>query len=246
MEDEDGRFQIEPQSGTWVIVDTTQTNEFGLPLVRGPFGSLTARSRGDRNRPRRGTVSESPLAERIQQARQGRPGAAAFRCRVAEARRREEDCGCRGRGRSDEEGLDRGRRGQAHGGPRADEEPRCCRTRARAEGRARTAARAEVDPRARGRPTGANARRLIERLRDLDISDPEGLARAEFAQREPAVARVALERQLRAATRSSQDAGSRRQGRDRIILAGKDDDSTLSGDSRTVRAARSTRSTLSD
>ena len=41
-ETRDGRFQIEPQSGTWVIVDTTQTNEFGLPLVRGPFPSLTA------------------------------------------------------------------------------------------------------------------------------------------------------------------------------------------------------------
>ena len=41
-ETKDGRFQIEPQSGTWVIVDTTQTNEFGLPLVRGPFPSLTA------------------------------------------------------------------------------------------------------------------------------------------------------------------------------------------------------------
>ena len=41
-ETRDGRFQIEPQSGTWVIVDTTQTNEFGLPLVRGPFGSLGA------------------------------------------------------------------------------------------------------------------------------------------------------------------------------------------------------------
>ena len=41
-ETKDGRFQIEPQSGTWVIVDTTQTNEFGLPLVRGPFPSLGA------------------------------------------------------------------------------------------------------------------------------------------------------------------------------------------------------------
>ena len=47
-ETKDGRFQIEPQSGTWVIVDTTQTNEFGLPLVRGPFPSLGRRRRRSR------------------------------------------------------------------------------------------------------------------------------------------------------------------------------------------------------
>jgi hypothetical protein len=36
----DERFTIEPQSGTWVIVDAEQTDELGLPLVRGPFASL--------------------------------------------------------------------------------------------------------------------------------------------------------------------------------------------------------------
>jgi hypothetical protein len=38
----DERFSIEPQSGTWMVVDATQTDELGLPLVRGPFGSLGA------------------------------------------------------------------------------------------------------------------------------------------------------------------------------------------------------------
>jgi hypothetical protein len=38
----DERFTIEPQSGTWVIVDAEQADELGLPLVRGPFGSLRA------------------------------------------------------------------------------------------------------------------------------------------------------------------------------------------------------------
>jgi hypothetical protein len=38
----DERFSIEPQSGTWVVVDAEQTDDLGLPLVRGPFGSLTA------------------------------------------------------------------------------------------------------------------------------------------------------------------------------------------------------------
>lgn len=38
----DERFTIEPQSGTWVVVDAERTDELGLPLVRGPFGSLGA------------------------------------------------------------------------------------------------------------------------------------------------------------------------------------------------------------
>lgn len=41
-ETRDGRFAIEPQSGTWVVVDAEQTDELGLALVRGPFGSLAA------------------------------------------------------------------------------------------------------------------------------------------------------------------------------------------------------------
>ena len=63
-ETRDGRFQIEPQSGTWVIVDTTQTNEFGLPLVRGPFPSLTA-AKGAIEASREEGPVESPLAGRI-------------------------------------------------------------------------------------------------------------------------------------------------------------------------------------
>ena len=38
----DERFTIEPQSGTWVVVDGDQTDDLGLPLIRGPFGSLGA------------------------------------------------------------------------------------------------------------------------------------------------------------------------------------------------------------
>jgi len=38
----DARFTIEPQSGTWVVVDAEQVDDLGLPLVRGPFGSLGA------------------------------------------------------------------------------------------------------------------------------------------------------------------------------------------------------------
>ena len=42
----DERFTIEPQSGTWVVVDAEQTDDFGMPLVRGPFPSLTSRRTG--------------------------------------------------------------------------------------------------------------------------------------------------------------------------------------------------------
>src|SRR3954453_16161074 len=37
----DDRFTIEPQSGTWAVVDAEETDDLGLPLVRGPFRGLT-------------------------------------------------------------------------------------------------------------------------------------------------------------------------------------------------------------
>jgi hypothetical protein len=60
----DERFTIEPQSGTWVIVDGEQTDDLGLPLVRGPFRSLTDAKAAVETA--RGTAApESPLADRI-------------------------------------------------------------------------------------------------------------------------------------------------------------------------------------
>lgn len=69
----DERFTIEPQSGTWVVVDTEQTDELGQPLVRGPFRSLAeakaaigaARATGPAasplaGRPRRGVSEAAP------------------------------------------------------------------------------------------------------------------------------------------------------------------------------------------
>lgn len=71
----DERFTIEPQSGTWVVVDAEQTDELGQPLVRGPFRSLaeakvaigTARAGGPAasplaGRPRRGDAEAKPRA----------------------------------------------------------------------------------------------------------------------------------------------------------------------------------------
>jgi hypothetical protein len=63
-ETRDGRFAIEPQSGTWVIVDNESTDELGLPLVRGPYASLTA-AKDAIESVRDGVAVESPLAERL-------------------------------------------------------------------------------------------------------------------------------------------------------------------------------------
>jgi hypothetical protein len=41
-ETHDGRFRVEPQSGTWMVIDTEEADDLGLPLTRGPFRSLTA------------------------------------------------------------------------------------------------------------------------------------------------------------------------------------------------------------
>lgn len=66
-ETRDGRFAIEPQSGSWVIVDSEQTDELGLPLVRGPYPSLTAAKEAIAEA-RTGEPAESPLARRLDEA----------------------------------------------------------------------------------------------------------------------------------------------------------------------------------
>jgi hypothetical protein len=71
----DERFTIEPQSGTWVVVDAEQTDDLGLPLVRGPFGSLGAAKEAIAGA-REAEPAASPLAARAEQLRD-RPGKAA-------------------------------------------------------------------------------------------------------------------------------------------------------------------------
>lgn len=59
----DERFTIEPQSGTWAVVDAEQTDELGLPLVRGPYPSLTA-AKAAIAEARESARPDSPLKER--------------------------------------------------------------------------------------------------------------------------------------------------------------------------------------
>ena len=62
----DGRFTIETASGTWSVVDEEQTDDLGLPLVRGPFRSLTeakaAIEEARTSEPARSTLAKRPSA----------------------------------------------------------------------------------------------------------------------------------------------------------------------------------------
>ena len=68
----DERFTIEPQSGTWVVVDAEQTDDLGLPLVRGPFGSLTA-AKAAISGARATEPATSPLAAKVAEHRDKPP-----------------------------------------------------------------------------------------------------------------------------------------------------------------------------
>lgn len=160
-ETRDGRFAIEPQSGTWVVVDNSQTDDLGLPLVRGPFGSLTA-ARGAIEAARQAGPAESPLAERIRQAG---PPERSSKSTSSETK------GARRTGQSSAE-----RNPPAP--PPSPPEPKWLRDLAPAGHR--------------------QATELIKRLADLGIDKAEAVARAEIADDRPALARLAIERKLRA------------------------------------------------
>ncbi|MGP1674990.1 MAG: hypothetical protein ACTS8Z_07240, partial [Candidatus Limnocylindrales bacterium] len=83
----DERFTIEPQSGTWVVVDAEQTDDLGLALVRGPFGSLRD-AKAAIEMARSSAAAESPLAARTKRgAGSGRQPASKREPNTAAARR---------------------------------------------------------------------------------------------------------------------------------------------------------------
>lgn len=176
-ETRDGRFQIEPQSGTWVIVDTTQTNEFGLPLVRGPYGSLGAAKEAIETAREEGPV-ESPLAERISHPKP--PAAAKAKPTKAKAEPEPES------------------------EPPAPPEPKWIR---------------DLRPSDR-----TKARALIEKLEGLGVDDAEKVARAEVAQGLPALARLAIERRIRAAVSKKTDVHAAVNAAVDAMTAGEDPD----------------------
>jgi hypothetical protein len=200
-ETRDGRFAIEPQSGTWVVVDNNQTDDLGLPLVRGPFGSLTAAKQAIAGAREIGRV-ESPLAERLKQARTTRdkPG--------SRPARRDGAAGREGTRPEARRAPDRDVNAKPAAGvapePAAPEEPRWLR---------------DLTPTDRRR-----ARELIERLASLDLADPGGIARAEIARNQPAIARQALERGIRKAIAGSTDPAEAGRAVVAVILRQRDKD----------------------
>jgi hypothetical protein len=81
----DERFTIEPQSGTWAVLDAEQTDDLGLPLVRGPFKSLTA-AKDAIAAAREAAAPSSPLSDRpAPDATAGKPQAKSAKSKKAEA-----------------------------------------------------------------------------------------------------------------------------------------------------------------
>jgi hypothetical protein len=184
----DARFTVEPQSGTWVIVDAEQTDDLGLPLVRGPFRSLTA-AKAAIGAARTTPALSSPLAGRLGRDRSGPTVAEDIGAASAPSRR--------------SPGPD-GRRDSKPG-----ERPRLI------SGAATPAVRETVAPSAPARGPGplgppeepswiadlgamdrGRARRLIARLRDDGLSDAEGIVRRDLLGGVPAIAAHAITARL--------------------------------------------------
>jgi len=188
-ETKDGRFQIEPQSGTWVIVDTAQTNEFGLPLVRGPFPSLTAAKTAIETERDSGPAT-SPLAGRLEQAAKAEPPRKATGPRTAS----------RDSGASDD-GADAT---SASVQPPEPPEPLWLRNL---------------------KPVGRQkARDLMQKLASLGIAEAEAIARAEVADGDPALARLAIERSIRDAVQGKRSVDAAVRAAVDVIASGKDDE----------------------
>ncbi len=196
-ETRDGRFTIEPQSGTWVIVDSTQTNDFGLPLVRGPFASLTA-ARDAIETTREDGPIRSPLADRVEQASHQKPPAARSGS-GARTRRKPEP----------EPEAEPEPEPPAESAPPPEPEP---------EEPPEPAWLADLTLADRRK-----AKALATRLEALDIEDPWAIVHAELVDGQPALARLAIERRLASVRRTK----AQRAQVDEVLewlVAGTDDD----------------------
>lgn len=183
----DERFTIEPQSGTWVVVDGEQTDDLGMALVRGPFPSLTAAKDAIASA-RSSAPAASPLAERIERRRQAPPTKPAEH--ATRGIRLKPDAPRAASGvatpKAGDTRPDRAASGRA-----------AVVTRGRGSPAANEAASPEpgwltdLEPRDRGR-----ARRLIARLVEDGVPDAEGLVRRDVVGDVPALAASAIARHL--------------------------------------------------
>jgi hypothetical protein len=199
-ETRDGRFAVEPQSGTWVIVDNEQTDELGLPLVRGPFGSLTA-AREAIEAARSEGPKASPLAERLELAR-GSGSGASTATKTAEPLKTTQPSKTRAVSPPPATEPPFEPPEAPPPAPEPPPEPRWLR---------------ELEPADRRR-----ARDLVARLERMGVEDPERVVRSEVADREPALARIAIERAVNRAVHGSKDASAAVHAAVRVILRGAD------------------------
>jgi hypothetical protein len=167
----DERFTIEPQSGTWVVVDAEQTDDLGLPLVRGPFGSL-----GDAKesiaRARTSEPASSPLTARVEELR-ARPSRDTAPEASASAKR------------------DRGAASERPPGSEPPREPERKRELEKPREPAEPRWLTDLDPAERRR-----ALRLIERLTEAGAVDPEGIARRDIVGDVPDIPAFAIVRRI--------------------------------------------------
>jgi hypothetical protein len=169
----DERFTIEPQSGTWVVVDGEQTDELGLALVRGPFPSLTA-AKDAIATARTSAPAASPLADRIER-RRSEPASTAGPHRSAKG----------------QPTVDRAKRAEPDI-PARPERPSAGAGAVPAKDEEREPAwLADLEAGERGR-----ARRLIERLKADGMPDAEGLVRRDIVGDVPALAAAAIRQRL--------------------------------------------------
>jgi hypothetical protein len=164
----DERFTIEPQSGTWVVVDAEQTDELGLPLVRGPFGSLGA-AKTAIGTAREAAPAASPLTERVAKLRD-RPA----RTSIDDDDRPPKRPTSKSKPAEAPSPLQPTKGKALKSEPPSD--PKWIR---------------DLEPAERRR-----AKRLIDRLAEAGAPDPEGIARRDIAGEVPAVAAFAIARAL--------------------------------------------------
>jgi hypothetical protein len=202
----DERFTIEPQSGTWVVVDAEQTDDFGLALVRGPFGSLGA------------------AKEAIAAARRAEPAASPLAERVARLRDRPEPVS------SDDD--DRPRKRSSGGSKPATSDAAEAAVQAKTATPAKPAAPAKAKAPAKPEPPAEprwmrdlepaerrRAKRLIDRLTEAGAADPEGIVRRDVVGDVAAVAAFAVERALSALEDDADPAAVIR-----LLAGGRDED----------------------
>jgi hypothetical protein len=169
----DERFTIEPQSGTWVVVDAEQTDDLGLPLVRGPFGSLGAAKTAIEGA-RGAEPAASPLAAKMRDRPASRPD-------HDEERPRKDAAPASKRGGAVTAATAKATKAAKPDRPAKPEPPTEPRW------------MAALEPADRRR-----AKRLIDRLGEAGAADPEGIARRDVVGEVPAAAAFAIAREIQA------------------------------------------------